>query len=56
MRMRLLEEGKHSILNRVVVIGLTEKISLSEDLKEMVLEAMQVYGGSVCVRLVEELV
>ena len=33
MRMRLLEEGKDSILNRVVVIGLIEKINLNEDLR-----------------------
>lgn len=37
------------------MIGLTEKINLNEDLKEMVLGAMQVYGGSVFLRLVEEL-
>ena len=38
------------------MIGLTEKINLNEDLKEMVLGAVQVYGGSVVLRLVEELV
>ena len=40
--MRILEEGRDSILNRVVVVGLTEKINLNKDLKEVMLGTMQI--------------
>lgn len=53
--MRILEEERDSILNRVVVVGLTEKINWNKDLKEVMLGAVQIYGGSVFFRLMEQL-
>ena len=34
-------------MNRVIIVGLTEKINLNKDLKEVPSRAMQMYGGSI---------
>lgn len=41
---RILEEGRDTILNRVVMIGPTEKINLNKDLKGLMAGAMQISG------------
>lgn len=42
--MRILEEGRDTILNPVVMIGPTEKINLNKDLKGLMAGAMQISG------------
>lgn len=44
--MRVLEEGKDAILNRVVMVCLTEKINLNKDLKEVMSGTMLISGGA----------
>lgn len=43
--MKVLEEGRDVILNRVIMVGVIEKINLNKDLKKVMSRATQLYGG-----------
>ena len=53
--MPILEEGRDSLLNRLVMVGLTEKTHWNKDGRRVSLGPMQIYEGSVCFRLMERL-
>ena len=42
--MKVLEEGRDVILNRVIMVGVIEKINLNKDLKKVMSRVTQLYG------------